>query len=966
MKFSIFSSFFLFVSLQCLSQTYQISGKVHSENDTSGLPGVSVRLLSADGINNVSGNVTNSNGYFIISNISSGNYQLEFDYLGFQQIVMKVAIDNKDIFTGTTVLKLEPKQLKDLIIKEKQLTATQTGDTSEFNADAYKVNPDATAEDLIKKMPGITSDNTGIKANGEDVKQVLVDGKPFFGNDPSTALKNLPAEILDKVQVFDKLSDQGQFTGFDDGQSQKTINLITNPDKNTGEFGKIYAGYGTDDKYIAGLTYNKFDGDRRISIIEMSNNVNQQNFTIDDVMSVMSNSGSLGGGSGPEGPGSGPNDNKTNSGGIGGPGGLLVGQQSGITTTHSAGINYSDSWGEKIKFSGSYFFNYTDNTNNSDLTRSYFDSGMTYQQNSLTRTRNYNNRVNLRFEYAIDSFNALTITPQLRFQQNNYTTSLDAYNMTGDSVLSHTKNTQEANNKGYDLLNNILYKHKFHKRGRTISANIGSEINGKTGNGNYYSASQFTDNLSSTILNQKYSLVNNTYTLSGNISYTEPIGKRGQLMISYIPSLVNGKADKATDDLDSLTGKYTYPDRGLSNKYTDVYTTHATGITYSYSKGRMNFMAGTNFQYATLTGDQSFPYSEHTDKSFTSLLPMAMFNYKFSKTRNLHIIYHASANSPSVSQLQNVVNISNPLQPTTGNADLKQNYENSLVARYGVTNKTTGHNFFLFLMGNYIDNYIGNQTIVPIADTLFDGYTIQKGSQLTKPINLNGYTNAKTFVVYGLPVSAIKSNLNLNGGITFAHTPSLTNSTINFSNSYTANGGFYLGSNINQNVDLSLSYNGSCNIVKNSNLQQSNNAYYNHTAMFKVNWIAYKGLVVNTDVTHNLYHGLTQGYNENYILWNAYVGYKFLKNHALEAKISINDLLNQNRGISHTITDSYIEDSRTQVLKRYCMFTVTYTLRNFKHGVQPNNDFAPPLGLPPPGLPPPGMGGPPPMPPQGG
>jgi hypothetical protein len=257
--------------------------------------------------------------------------------------------------------------------------------------------------------------------------------------------------------------------------------------------------------------------------------VNQQNFSIDDVLSVMSNSGGQGPANGPGGTGLDQNDNKTNSGG---PGGLLVGPQSGITTTHSAGINYSDSWGEKIRFSGSYFFNYTDNVNNSDLTRSYFDSRMSYRQNSQARTRNYNNRVNLRFEYALDSFNELIITPQLRFQQNNYITSQDAYNLMGDSVSSRTRNTQATNNKGYDLLNNILYQHKFHKKGRTISANISTEISDKKGSGSYYSLSRFADNADSTLVDQKYYLLNNTYTLSGSISYTEPFGANGQLMIS--------------------------------------------------------------------------------------------------------------------------------------------------------------------------------------------------------------------------------------------------------------------------------------------------------------------------------------------------------------------------------------------------------------------------------------------------
>jgi hypothetical protein len=234
-------------------------------------------------------------------------------------------------------------------------------------------------------------------------------------------------------------------------------------------------------------------------------------------------------------------------------------------------------------------------------------------------------------------------------------------------------------------------------------------------------------------------------------------------------------------------------------------------------------------------------------------------------------------------------------------------------------------------------------------------------------VNLNNYYTARAFYVYGFPVKGIKSNINVNSGVTYGHTPSIINNLINYSNSFAFSAGAFIGSNISEKLDFSLGYNANYTIVKNSEQKQSNNSYFNHTATFKINWIFFKGFVLNTDVTQTLYNGLTQNFNQNYFLWNAYVGYKFLKNNALEAKFSVFDILNQNRSIGRNITGSYTEDYYTTVLRRYGMFTLTYTLRNFKGGsTPPKTDANPQQNMfpngPPPGMRPPGGspgGGPP-------
>lgn len=928
---------FLFISLFCFAgiaraQSFAVRGRILDQRDSSSVIGATIQLIVQTDSSKKTGTTSDMDGNFQIPNLSAGNYTIRVSYLGYASIERSVHIIGSDVNVGTIRLKAASNVLQNVVVQGQQIRAQQMGDTTQFNAGAYKTNPDASAEDLVTKMPGVTSDNNGVKVNGETVQTVLVDGKPFFGDDPSLALKNLPAEIIDKIQVFDKLSDQSQFTGFDDGQSQKAINIITKRGKNIGEFGKVYAGYGTDDRYSAGASMNYFNGDRRISLIGLSNNINQQNFSAEDLLGVSGgSSGGRGGGYGGGGRG----------GGGGSANNFLVGQQNGITKTNSIGLNYSDMWGKKIKVTGSYFFNQTDNTNSTQLTRNYFANSDTaaqaYNELSNTESKNHNHRFNVRFEYTIDSFNSLIVTPKLSFQNNQYTTDLLGNTTLGDAPAGLTRNQNNSNNNGYSFSNNILLRHRFAKKGRTVSLNIGTQLNEKNGDGKLYALNQYIND--TTLLDQQYTVYSNGYTISPSVVYTEPMGKKGQLMINYSPSYTKNKSDKETYNFEAADQAYTDLDTILSNKYDNTYITQKGGLSYRLGDKKMNFMAGVNYQYATLQGKQDFPYAFDLYKPFSSILPQAMFNYRFSQGTNLRVMYRSNTTAPNITQLQSVVDISNPLLLRTGNPNLKQDFENTLTIRYGKTKSGGGSNFFIYAYGSYIQDYIGNATLIPTKDSAFaNGITINRGSQLTLPVNLNNYFTGRTFVTYGIPVGFIKSNLNLNAGISYSHAPSLINNVENFSNSTTLNGGFVLSSNISENVDFTLSYSGNYNIVKNTIQTQSDNSYYSHIVAAKLNYIFLKRFVLNTSLNENLYSGLGKAYDQNFFLWNAYLGYKFLKDHSLEARVSAYDILNQNKSISRNITDTYIEDSRTQVLTQYFMFTVTYTLRHFKSGGMPTNN----------------------------
>ena len=404
-----------FVS-QVSGQGITLSGMVKDGKTNEELLGVTVLLINQIDSTQQKGTVAGTAGSFSIQNVEEGNYFLRLSFIGYTTREIKIQVTNTDKNLGIIKLSEDGKRLEEFTVEEKMVRVEQEGDTTSYNAGAYKTNPDATVEDLVTKMPGITVENGQVKAHGEDVKRVLIDGEEFFGEDAIVALKNLPAEIVDKIQVFDRMSDQARFTGFNDGEEYKALNIVTKPGMNVGQFGKLYAGYGSSDRYIAGGNVNFFNGSRKISLIGMSNNINQQNFADEDILGVLS---------------TGSEQSRRGRGGRGGGGAnnFMTGQQNGITQTHSLGLNYADKWGEKIKVSGSYFFNNANNSNSSLTNRQFIIAdgiGQRYNEWQQSGSDNFNHRLNMKVEYDIDSSNSLEIIPRLSLQQNKSTRLTDA------------------------------------------------------------------------------------------------------------------------------------------------------------------------------------------------------------------------------------------------------------------------------------------------------------------------------------------------------------------------------------------------------------------------------------------------------------------------------------------------------------------------------------------------------------
>lgn len=927
----IFAILLIFSSVS-YAQSYRVSGVVKSNDSTSFLNGASVNLQSITDSTGRYATLTDSLGRFSIEGLKPGPFRITINSLGFATSTKELRIDSADIHLGLITLVPTDDVLSSVTVTTSVAPVVQKGDTVQFNASQYKVNRDASAEELARKIPGITVENGQVKANGENVQKVTIDGRELFGDDATAALRNLPAEIIDKIQVFDRLSDQAQFTGFDDGSSTKGINIVTKVNMRNGQFGRVYAGYGTDNHYQAGGNTTFLHDNRKLSLVGNFNNVNQQNFASQDLLGVTS-TGSQRGGGGRGGGGRG------GGGGFGNAGNFQVGQQNGINKTNAFGINYADNWGKKVTVSASYFFNNTNNATLENVARKYFLDGIpNYNQVTEGSSRNNNHRFNMRLEYAIDSSNQLIFTPSLSFQDNrslrNVNTSfIDPGTL---ATTSRTVNNNNSTRSGNNLNNNILWRHSFPKKGRTLSINLNTSYNQQNGDvytdlfdTTFLSGGGFIDSVSQRYTDQH----TNGLQVSTNVAYTEPVGKSGQLQFNYNPSWSGNKADQAAYRYESTTGKYSAFDTALSSKFDNKFNTQNAGISYRYGNRDNQLSFGMSYQSSSLKSDQDFPRSLRVDKSFHNLLPNAMLRLKLSNRSNIRIFYRARTNQPSVTQLQDVYDLTNLPFVTAGNPELLQQYSHTLSGRYTFTNTGKG----LLLVGNVFmqtaSNYITNATYVPLTDSvLTNNVTLKAGQQLTKPVNLDGYISLRSFLTFAMPLKFMKSSLNFNGGITYSKLPGIINNVSNISRNTTYTGGLVIASNISQYVDFTVSYSANFNNVKNDLQASLNSHYFSHVASVQMNLLSKNGWFFQNDFTNQLYTGLSAGYNLNYNLWNMSIGKKFLANQAGELKLGVFDLLKQNQSVSRNITETYQEDIRNQVLQQYFMLTFTYSLRNFGTG----------------------------------
>ncbi len=966
----------LLFTIPLLSQTYSISGSVQDMETGQPLMGAHVYLLKGED-EMVRATISDGTGRFSLDRVSPGTYTLNLSHLGYKRFSGKVQVEDSGVEMGTVRLISASADIEEVRVKGNIPMAEQKKDTTQFNAEAFTTTPDATAEDLVGKLPGVVVEDGRVQAMGEDVQQVLVDGRPFFRNDPTAALRTLPAEVIDKIQIFDKESEQAEFTGFSDGVTQKAMNIITRASMSNGVFGKFSAGAGYEDdivtgenggtedriKYLGGGNINFFKGTRRITLVAQSNNINQQNFSTEDLLGVIASGsgtgsrgrgmtggpgGRPGGGSGRPGGGmmgGGPMAGGRMEGGVfaggmrGGRAGdvseFMVGTQPGISTTHSVGLNYSDLWGEKMDVTGSYFFNFSDNHALEEINRLYTvgsDSGQVYREASDSESRNLNHRFNLRMEYNIDPSNAVLFQPRLTLQQNDGTSSFYGETADGRQLLNRIDNVSSSDLQATNFSNLLIYRHRFNKERRTLATGFITGYNRQSGERLLNSMTEYlTEPLYTDELDQNAVLLTEGWSLAGNLMYTEPAGQNGMLQLNYMVSWQQDDSEKETYDYYLPEQDYTRLDTLLSNNFSNYYITHRAGTGYMFRKNDFFFVGRVHLQSAHLRNNQVFPSEYEMDKTYRNILVSSIFRYGPSREKNIKVIYRTLTNPPSVSQLQEVVDNSNPVQLQTGNADLEQTYTHSAFIRLSSVNPGTSRVFFAMLNGNITSRYIGNSTFMAARDTVLEnGYTVQKGTQVTRPVNLDGYRNIRSFVTCGVPVNALRSNLNFNLGYNYSRRPGLYNGILNYSlnNSFTA--GLVISSNVSEFVDFTLSSRSGYNIITNTfNTGQDNNYFSQHTRLRFKGVTPNRGYLLESELTNRYTEGLSENYDQNNWIWSAAIGKKIFRNQLGEIKLGLFDILNQGQSIDRQVADIYVEDVENNVMQRYFMLSFVYNLRQF-------------------------------------
>ena len=903
---------------------HQLKGRIEDSSAKTPLAGATVNLrnrtLSKD-------MVTDKNGSFSFSDIPDGPYRLTVTFIGYDAYSRQINLQGSTIDLGTILLGKAGKTLSEVVVKATTPPTQQKGDTVMFNASQFKVNPDANVEDLVKKMPGIQIENGEVKAQGETVRKVTIDGREFFGDDATAALRNLPAEVVDKIQVFDRLSDQAQLTGVDDGNSVKAINVVTREDRRNGQFGRLYAGYGTDDRYQAGGAVNFFNKNRRISVVGLFNNINQQNFSSADMLGLSGGNSGRGGGMGRGG------------------GNFQTSQQNGITKTNAMGLNYSDLWGKSFESSGSYFFNNNNNERSEISNREQFNTNgpnTFYKEISESESNNTNHRFNMRMQYRIDSQKMLIITPSLNYQENESSSlSLGEQTNLDGTVTSSIVDPSRVKGNGYNFNNNIFYRQAFGKTRRSFGIGINTGISNRNTTREQQTISTYYKGMVpeyDSTFQQQLSETRN-YNLGANLEYSEPIGKKGSLQFRYNPGFSRNEADTRAYRFDGNENKYSILDTSLSNVFTNRVTTQRGGINYRVGDRNKMLAFGVDAQNTSLDNDQTYPQNGNMKKSFSNLLPNAMLRAKIGQKSNIRLFYRASTNTPSVNQLQNVININNTLFPTTGNPNLDQTYTHTLSSRYTFSDSRKGNSFFLNLFANNTSDFITNATYTVTQDSaLTPTYTLKPGSRLSKPVNLDGYWNLRSYATYSFPFKAIKSNITFNAGYNFVRTPGLINNIENLTRNSSLSGGIILASNISEYVDFNINYNASSNRVKNDLQQNLNDRYFSQAAGARLSLLSKNGWFIDNDLTNMMYRGLADEFNQDYWLWNVGGGKKFLKEQKGELRLTVFDLLKQNRSIIRTVTDNYIEDNQTKVLTQYFMLTFSYRLKNFGKAPAPQQE----------------------------
>lgn len=901
-------------------QDFKISGTITTEAGNKPLESATVYLEKAKDSTLVTYTITDQNGFFSIEDKTvAKDLRLYVSYVGMQTFRKDITLTTDEIDLGTIKMELSDNTLDEVVIKSRA-PITIKKDTLEFNVKSFKTKKDATVEDLLKKLPGVEVDEEGkISVNGKEVNKILVNGKPFFGDDPTITTRNLTKEIIEKVQITDTKTDAEAFAGEDSDGEDKTINLTIKEENNKGIFGRVAAGGGTDERYEFAGFFNRFDNDQRISILAGGNNINSAGFSFGEIRKMFGNSGS----------------SFVSSNGSFGIGGLVFGGNDGITTSRNTGANYADSFGEKVEFSADYFYSGAETEDRTSIQRENILPGSRFftDSNSESFLENDNHSGNAKLDIKVDSTFLINIRPSFNYGTGNRRSSRNEVSRNQDNVVTNqgaSNSFSENTNKNFS--NDLDMTKRFGDRGAFVRFNFEVEFDNSTREDFLQSETQvFGDTPSEIIRNQFTDDESTLDSYYAEVTYRYPlVAKKLFLDARYSHREDVRTSIESTFDFDPTTQGFTTFNTDLSTnfKYTNRRSTPGLGLQYSSEK--MSANVRTSYVFRTLSNSDALRPFASFEEDFRALELNGYMNYRFNPKSSLYTNYNLSNQPPDVSQLQPFQDVSDPLNTITGNPDLEPSNNHRMYVGYNNFDfqKRTGFNVFSSF--SFIQNQVVQQTIIDedlVRNTTYTNvngfYSGYMGGNFSKDIKIDTLRTLKYNI--GLSVNTNK-NINFNNGEEYA------------SNS----------NSLSPNLRLTFTWKNVLEIIPNYRPSFTKTTYdlagfedrefVRHSAGIQTATFLPEKLEWRNDINYSYNPDVAPGFQRSAWFWNSTLAYSVLQDTGT-VTLKVYDLLNQNNNVRRTATQNYIQDRQSLVLQQYFMLSFSWKFNSLgKKGEVNDND----------------------------
>lgn len=911
MRKILITACFLCSLLDVYAQKPVLHGLLKS-NDGEALPGATVVLLNESDSTMHSFTISDFEGKFRLKNVSKGDYVLQITFVGFASIKKGISISDATSYElGNIAMTPQDEILGDVTIEAERIPIQIKDDTIQYNAAAFKTQPNATVEELLKKLPGVEVEDDGtIKAQGETVDKILVDGKEFFGDDPQIATKNLPADALDNVQVFDRLSEMAEFTGIDDGTRNKTINLSLKEDKKNGLFGRIKGGYGNGDQYNGKANINQFTKTRQLSFIAAGNNVNEQNFSIDDYINMAGGLQNLMSGGSME---------LTVDEGIGSALGLGNG---GIRDVWSGGLNYNQDIGAKTELGINYFYNRLENNMIKTSERQNFSGDDIFlSDRDLVDNSIYDNHsLSTRLKYAPSDMQDFTFRSSLKLSNQDISNIEQNASQTDEGTLINETNSEDLRDAtAFDYNGSLLYRKKFQKKGRSIAGRASLARNTLDQDARVISQSTFYEAgiPVNEEINQNQIDDNIKNTWGVGMTFTEPLWKGKYLQFNYDGQNYANDSHKNFYDIlmDQIDPVF---NESLSTQFTSDFIYHKGGLRFMSSTKDANLTVSLQAQSSTLEGN-SLQFTEGIQRSFFNWLPNLRYSYRFSTGNSFEFDYATSVNEPNLGQLQPVVNNTNPLRIYNGNPNLKTEYRHNIGMRYMLYDQFSFTSLFVRTNLSYTENKINNATTID-----------ESLRQIVTPVNVKNDVLFNSSASFSTPIRPIKTKVSLSYNNSYNRGITPINDQENIVSRNNNGFNFKLENRNKKVIDLSVGSRFNWTSTKYSLDESLNQKFLTRTLFASMNIEVLKKWNIGTDFKEISYLGQAFANNQSFPLLTASISRSFLKFDRGQLTLYAYDILGQNRGINRNSEFNYIEDERVNVVGRYVMLSFTYALSVFK------------------------------------